>query len=312
MVPEDPVASRKLSILAAALLGSLASVGTIYFLEAIDKSLKTVEEARKVLGFTMLGLIPHFQKSEKVNYRDADLRQFHPELVVKDYPQSSASQAYRMLQANLKFLNSDKQLNVIVVTSSVPQEGKSTVSANLAVAMAQLGRKVLLVDADMQNPTQQRIWNLPNQLGLSNLIVGQGDIRTAIKKVMFNLHVLTAGVTPPNPMALLDSQRMASLISIFSANYDFTIIDTPALSVAADAPIVGKMSDGVLFVVRPEVVDTVSAIHAKEFLEKSGQKVLGQVVNGVVSKNEPYSYYSKQYSTEASATATVKPSSTVL
>jgi capsular exopolysaccharide synthesis family protein len=125
-----------------------------------------------------------------------------------------------MLQANLKFLSADKELKIIVVTSSVPKEGKSTVSTNLAVTMAQLGRKVLLVDADMHLPLQHRIWDLPNQLGLSNILVGEPEPKTAIKEVMVNLDVLTSGVMPPNPMALLDSQRMASLISVFSANYD--------------------------------------------------------------------------------------------
>ena len=205
-----------------------------------------------------------------------------------------------MLQANLEFLRSDKELKVIVVTSSVPQEGKSTLCANLAVAIAQSERRVLLIDADMRQPSQHKIWNLLNQVGLSNVLVGKIETETAIKKVMDNLHILSAGVTPPNPMAILKSQRMTSLLKMFSSIYDFVIIDTPSLNVAADAPILGKMVDGILLVVRPGVVDSASSAAAQEFLEQSGQNVLGMVINGVISKNKAHSYYSKEYCAEDS------------
>lgn len=311
IVPEDPVAPNKvLYLLAGVVLSSLLSIATAFILEATDKSIRTVDEVRKLFGFTPLGVIPAFKKSEKITLRDVDSERSTPEIIVKDSPRSAFSAAYRMLQANLKFLTSDKELKVIVVTSSVPKEGKSTVSANLAVTMAELGRKVLLVDADMHRPIQHRIWDLPNQLGLSNILVGQAEFRTVIKEVMVNLDVLTSGVTPPNPTALIDSQRMASLIEIFSVNYDFTIIDTPSLSVDAEAQILGKMTDGVLLVVRPGVIDSASASLAKEYLEQSGQNVLGQVINGVIPENEPYSYYyfSKEYHPEASATTSEKSS----
>ena len=299
-VAEDPVSPRKwVYIITGILLGSILAVATAWILETQDKSIKTVDQARKVFGFTLLGVIPTFKEAEKISDRNRDLKQSPPEIVVRDSPQSLLSEAYQMLQANLKHLSSDRrELKVIVVTSCVPKEGKSTVSANLAVAMTQVGHRVLLVDADMRSSMHHRIWKLPNQLGLSNLIVGQGEAKTAIEEVMPNLHILTAGVMPRNPIALLGSQGMASLVEIFSANYDFVIIDTPALSVAADAPTVGNIADGILLVVRPGVVDTAIATNVKEFLEKSGQKILGQVINGVIPKNEPYRYYyfSNQYS----------------
>lgn len=205
-----------------------------------------------------------------------------------------------MLQANLKFLSSDKPLKVILVTSSVPKEGKSTVSANLAAAMAQLGRRVLLVDADMRHPLQHHIWELTNAAGLSDVIVGQAEFDSVVKEVMPKLDVLSAGVIPPNPMALLDSKRMASLIDNFSEQYDFVIIDAPPLVLAADAVTLGKMTDGVLLITRPGVVDSTSAATAKESLERSGQNVLGLVVNGVILENESdsYFYYAKAYSEE--------------
>lgn len=298
-IPEAPVASNKARNLALGnLLGILLAIGTALILDSLDTSIKTAKEARAVFGYILLGLIPVFGKSEKTTSRSGDTEQVAPKIVVRDTPRSPVSEAYRMLQANLGFLSSDKELKVIVVTSSVPQEGKSTLCANLAVAIAQSERRVLLVDADMRQPSQHKIWNLLNQAGLSNVLVGKAELRTVIKKVMVNLHILTAGVTPPNPMTILKSQRMASLIEIFSSNYDFVIIDTPSLNIAADAPILGKMADGILLVVRPGVVDSASAAAAQEFLEQSGQNVLGMVVNGVMSNNKPYSYYSKEYYAE--------------
>ncbi|MEG4816458.1 polysaccharide biosynthesis tyrosine autokinase [Microcoleus sp. K5-D4] len=299
-VPEEPVRSRKLLLLVSGgLLGTLLAIAAAILLESQDKSVKTIEEARELFGFTLLGVIPLHRKPDKNPRRNSrqiksvtqDLELSPRQIVVRDTPHTSSSAAYRMLQANLRFLSSDKELKVIVVSSSLPQEGKSTVSANLAVAIAQLGRKVLLVDGDMHCPVQHRIWELPNQVGLSNVIVGQAGFGDAIAQVMDNLDVLTCGVIPPNPMALLDSQRLTLLIKQFSASYDAVIVDTPALNVAADALILGNKADGILLVVRPGVLHSGTVAFAKELLKKSNQHVLGLVVNGVSPKNEPHSHY---------------------
>ncbi len=287
--PESPISNNdEATIALGVLLGLLLGVGSALLLDALDTSIKTVKEAKEVFGGTLLGLIPFFGKK--------DLDQDIPVIVARDLPRSPISEAYRTFQANLNFLSSDKELKVIVVTSSIPQEGKSTLCANLAVTMAQSERRVLLIDADTRQPSQHKIWNLLNQVGLSNVLVNKGDLKTAIKKVMPNLSVLPAGAIPPNPMPLLESKRMTSLIDNFSNNYDFVIIDTPALNIGADAAILGKIADGILLVVRPGVVNTASATTAKEFLEQSGQNVLGLVVNGInYDQNSYNSYSSKEY-----------------
>jgi succinoglycan biosynthesis transport protein ExoP len=290
-IPELPNNSPLLSYLSAGLLSFVAGLVTIYLLEAKDKSIKTVDEAQALLGLTLLGILPSFSQGKKYPHQSEEINSDQHRVVIRDFPRSPISEGYRMLRANLKFMSADKELKVIVVTSAVPREGKSTVAANLATAMAQMEHKVLLIDGDLYRPVQNKIWNLTNSPGLSNLIVGEIDTKAVIKKVMNNLDVLTSGVVPPSSASLLDSQRMADLINKFAAQYDFVIIDTPALNVAADAATLGQMADGVLFVVRPGVVDSVSAGFAKEMLEKSGQNVLGQVVNGVILNNEPYSYY---------------------
>lgn len=312
VVPDEPVASRRgLFLVAGMLLGSLMAIATALILEAQDKSIKTVEEAKELFGLTLLGVIPDLKKPKQNTWRNAlfnsypkqartrrkqssiadDLEPSIPQVVVAETPHSPISAAYRMLQANLRFLSSDRDLKAIAISSSLPGEGKSTLCANLAVTVAQLGRKVLLIDADMHRPVQHRIWELSNQVGLSNVIVGQAELKSALTDVMLNLKVLTSGVIPPNPMALLDSQRIATLIEQFSETYDLVIIDTPSLNVAADALILGQKADGILFVVRPGVVDAQSAAFAKELLAKSNQHVLGLVVNGVIPDREPHSYY---------------------
>ncbi|MBF2064056.1 MAG: polysaccharide biosynthesis tyrosine autokinase [Calothrix sp. C42_A2020_038] len=289
--PETPALSSSSFYYVAGLVALVASLGTMYLLEARDKSIKTVDEAKELLGLTLLGVIPSLSKPKISLRSNQELESSIPKLVVRDTPRAPISEAYRMLRANLKFVSADKELKVIVVTSSVFQEGKSTVAANLALAMAQMERKVLLVDGDLHRPIQHQIWELPNKYGLSNVIVGQTEIMAAIEKVMDNLDVLTSGVVPPSPASLLDSKRMANLIESFASYYDFVIIDAPSLNAAADAAILGQMADGVLLVVRPGVVDSVNASVARELLEKSGQNVIGQVVNGVNPNNEPYSYY---------------------
>ncbi len=300
LVPQEPVSSPLINYLSASLLGMLVSLATMYVLESQDKSIKTIEEAKELTGLTLLGVIPDFSKPKKSIFDKQDSELAYPTLMVRDAPRSPISEAFRMLRANLKFMSADKELKVIVVTSSVPQEGKSTVAANLATSMAQMERRVLLIDGDLHRPSQHHIWELPNAQGLSNVIVGQVEVMAAIKKGMDNLDVLTCGAVPPSPASLLDSKRMASLIQSFRSYYDYVIIDAPSLNLAADAATLGQMADGVLLVLRPGVVDSVNAAFACEMLEKSGQNVLGQVVNGVVPNNDRHInyYYKEEYPEE--------------
>jgi polysaccharide biosynthesis transport protein len=279
---DQPISSNTVSYLSSGLLAVIAALAAIYILEVRDKSIKTVDEAKELIGLTLLGVIPAFSKPLKSDFRDEKGGVSISRLIVKDTSRSPVSEAYRMLRANLKFKRGYNELKVMVITSSVPKEGKSTVAANLAIVMAQIEHQVLLVDGNLHHPVQHQIWELTNNQGLSNLILEETQISTVVKTVMNNLDVLTAGVVPPSPASLLDSKRMASLIQTFAENYDFVIIDAPSLNVAADAATLGQMTDGVLLVVRPGVVDSVQAAIACEILEKSGQNVLGQVVNAVV------------------------------
>jgi capsular exopolysaccharide synthesis family protein len=265
----------------------LLGVASAFFKDMIDNSLKTVKEAETVFGLTLLGLIPKFEPSAS---SQSSIKGTSPRIVIGTYPHTIVHEAYQMLQANLKFI-SDKKVRTIGIASSVALEGKSEVSANLAAALANAGRRVLIVDTDMRQPTQHHLWGLINSAGLSNIIVGQEEFLHVVQPISKNLSVLTAGVQPPNPLALIDSQRMASLIDMFSQSYDYIIFDTPPLIGTADAAVLGKMLDGILLVVQPGIVDSASANAAKNLLKRSEANILGIVANGVNLKQEPSTYF---------------------
>ncbi len=290
-VPDKAISSRMFGVVSAMTLGLISAIGVIYLFEIKNRSLKTVEEARKLFGYSWLGIIPSFDQYQAPALVESSRDLSIPPLVVKDYPGSSVSESFRMLQSNLRFLNSNQQSQTIVITSPISGEGKSTVAANLATAMAQVGHKVLLVDADLHSPVQQSIWNTYSDYGLSHLLAENLDSRLAIETVMKNLSILNAGALPPSPATLLDSYRMKDLIYYWSRVYDYIIIDSPALETAADAPILGRMADGVLLVVKPESVTHAQANFAKETLERSGQNVLGIVFNDVDPEFDPSGHH---------------------
>ncbi|MBD2072867.1 polysaccharide biosynthesis tyrosine autokinase [Phormidium sp. FACHB-592] len=285
-IPNQPSASKKkLILIGGFLVGSLLYVVTAFVIDLTDSSVKTVKEIREVFKYPWLGLIPFTRKNSN---KDSEL--YEAMLPVKDAPLSLVSEAYRMLHSNLKFLKPDQPLKTIVVTSSVSKEGKSTVSANLALSVAQLGKKVLLIDADLHHPVQHHIWNITNAVGLSDLVMKQIDSETAIEIIQENLHVLPAGKIAPNSLAIIDSSQMAKLVKEFSQIYDLVIFDTPPLILISGVLALGKMVDGVLLVARPGTIDLASATAANELLTQSNQEVLGLVVNGVIEENEPNSY----------------------
>ncbi|HLO83776.1 MAG TPA: polysaccharide biosynthesis tyrosine autokinase [Nostocaceae cyanobacterium] len=271
-----------------------------------EKQEKTINPVVRLIGeriSPISRLLPGFSTrlyNSATSSQDTDTNA--PEIIVRDAPESFTSEMYRIINANLKFLSSDKKLKVIVISSAVPKEGKSTVSANLATAISQLGRQVLLIDADMRLSSQHEIWQLTNIPGLSEILVGQAEFNSVVNRVLDNLDVLSAGVRPPNPLALLDSKRMATLIQDFGQKYDFVIIDAPPIILAADALVLSQMTDGILLVARPGVIDSASAVTAKEMLARSGQNVLGLLVNGINTKNEfnSYFYHAQEYFSQSS------------
>lgn len=304
LIPDKPVEPRKaLYVLSGLILGSFLAVGVALLLDARDRSVKTLEDIKALFpDTTVLGVIPaieggqQYQIKEKGGSVPADVKR---ELFVRDIPHSPPSEAIRMVQSNLRYLSSDKPLKVIALTSGIPAEGKSTVAANLALTMAELGHKVLLIDADLRRPVQHRTWELLNRVGLSDVLVGEANIDDAIQEAETNLDVLTSGVLPPNPSVLIDSKHMVNLLAEFSQRYDYVIIDSPPISAAVDTLTLSRMADGLLLVVRPGVAETGSVDVSKELLRQPGHNLLGIVANAVTRAQQPsYSSYYYSYNSE--------------
>ncbi|MER3433375.1 MAG: lipopolysaccharide biosynthesis protein [Leptolyngbya sp. ERB_1_1] len=292
LVPTQAASRMRLILLAAgAMVGLLLGVAAAFFVDAIDKSLKTVKDAEAQYGYTLLGLVPRFETSDTPTILSPTADDISPRVIAMTSPRSMIHEAYQMLQANLKFMSLDKKVKTIVISSAVPREGKSEVAANLAATMAQSGRKVLLVDADMRNPSQHHLWGLVNSVGLTNVVVDQSELRQAVKPITSNLSILTAGVMPPNPLSILDSEAMTAFLDTVSKDYDYILFDTPPLAGTADAAVLGKMADGILITVRPGVADAASVAAAKSLLDRSEPNILGLVANGVNVRYEPDSYF---------------------
>ncbi|MEA5575960.1 GumC family protein [Anabaena sp. UHCC 0451] len=280
LVPGIPIRSRQyINLLQGVIGGIVLGVATAFVLEKFDNTIKTPKSAKDLLCYNVLGYIPPFPNGN-----------FIPEVVAKSQPDSPVSEAFRMLQTNLRFFNSEQSIKVIVISSSVPKEGKSTIAANLAFSISQLGRNVLLVDADLRNPSQHKIWEISNEVGLSNILKRQLDLDKAVQEIVPHLEVLTAGEINHNPAALLDSSQMAIFVAQVAQKYEFVIIDTAPLTVAADATVLGKLVNGILFVVRPGVADSNSVSLSKEMLDKAHQNVLGIAMNGISANEEYYAY----------------------
>lgn len=288
-VPENGSSGATLLLGMGIVLGAFLANLSIILLEMQDRSIQSLAEIKKKFPYKTLGITP------------LEPPRYQGKIITRDEPDSFSSEVYRMIQANLKFLTSDKPPKAILVTSSVPEEGKSSVVANLAAAIAQLGRNVLLIDGDLRRSSQHHLWGVDNNKGLKDIIADNQSPISTIKKPMANLSLITSGLVQSNPLALLDSPEISDLIGRSRREYDLILIDAPPLAVTADVLTLSKLVDGILFVTRPGIVELESAELAQEALTTSGQKVLGMVVNGVKPNDfDRYSYhgrYGKNYFT---------------
>jgi capsular exopolysaccharide synthesis family protein len=291
IVPKNPETDPSPLLMSLGfLLGGFLSTIAILLLEMQDKSLKTVKEIRSAFnGYTLLGLIPSTHNKSLPSSQDPVPTSL--EIAVRDAPRSIASEMSHSIQSNLRFMGSETSLKKIVVTSSVANEGKSKVAANLAAAISQTGRKVLLIDADLRVPYQHKFWKLPLRKGLSELLAKTYKFKTVAWRVMDNLDILTTGSRSPDSLFCLDSVLMKSLIEEVSSLYDFIIIDASPILVAADALILGRMTNGILLVSRPGIINTALAKVAQEKLQISRCNVLGLIVNGVIEKYESENHF---------------------
>jgi protein-tyrosine kinase len=213
-------------------------------------------------------------------------------LITLTSPKSPISEQYRTIRTNIQFSTVDRSIRSILVTSSVPGEGKSTTSANLAVVFAQQGKKVLFIDADMRKPTVHYTFRLDNHVGLTNVLTKQISLEFAVKSTeQENLDVLTSGPIPPNPAELLGSRSMEELLEQAFTQYDLVLFDTPPVLVVTDAQILANLCDGIVLVVSSGKTEIEAAQKAKEALANAKGKLLGVVLNNKKIKESQYYYY---------------------
>lgn len=216
------------------------------------------------------------------------------ELIVQNKPKSPISEAFRSLRTNIQFANVDHNMKAIGITSATPGEGKTLVMANLAVAMAQTGHKVLVIDCDMRKPRVHKILKLSNNEGLADLLLKGGDRSNYLQKVgPDEMTVLTAGHIPTNPSELLNSQAMKQLLESFKKEFDYIFIDSPPVTPVTDAAILSTYLDGMILVVASGKVDIDLIKRSKESLQNVDANILGVVLNKVKSQDQKnyYSYY---------------------
>lgn len=214
-------------------------------------------------------------------------------LITVTQPKSPIAEQYRTIRTNIEFMAVDKEIQVILITSATQSEGKSTTSSNLAVAYAQQGKKVLIIDTDMRRPTVHYTFKVANGLGLSSLLTRQAELEKAVLPTKVdNLSILTAGPIPPNPAELLSSRSMENLILQLREEYDVIILDAPPLLQVADSRITSKLTDGVVLVVGCTTSDRQRVLKAKEQLELAEAKILGVVLNRrELTDDSAYQYY---------------------
>lgn len=275
-----------------AVVGLAFGMGMAFLYEYLDNTIKSSEEAEKVYGAPVLGIVP-LEKYEKGVKR---------QLAIIDQPGSAPAEAYRVLRNSLDFINFEHDLKTVMVTSAIPAEGKSTVSANLATSLAQAGKKVVLLSCDFRRHTTDQFFNVNNMIGLSDVLLGSHSLKSALQRHGDEqLLILTAGKMPPNPSELLASSKMQEVIDGLEEWADWIIVDTPPILAVADPVSVARWVDGVLMVSKAGESTREAAAKATELLGKVGARLIGVAVWGLdESKNSPgygygYGYYTGGY-----------------
>lgn len=287
-VPTRPIRPQTLlNTLLAAIVGATVAAGVAFFIEMMDDTVKSPEDVT-ALNTASLGLIAQI-----------DPKVFQNRLVVVHASRSPVAEAFRALRTNIQFAGVDRDLRVILVTSPGPSEGKSTVAANLAAALAQGGQRVALVDADLRRPTVHRLFNLPNNSGLTNALIQSDENLGGFLRdsTVDCLQIMVSGALPPNPAELLASERAGLLLDHLESLVDIVIVDTPPCLVVTDAVALSKRADGIVIVTQAGKTRRSALELTIKTLRQVNAPVLGTVLNQYSSrKHSAYSSYEYQYS----------------
>lgn len=294
VTPKEPIKPNKKKNLALGLiLGLMLGVGLAFLLDYMDQTIKTSDDVKEKLGLNVFGIIP------RIPFADEDARMPRKRLVTTLHSHAPVVEAFRALRTNLNFLIAKEKHKVIMVTSSLPGEGKSTISGNLAVVLSQTGAKVLLIGCDLRRPQLFDMFGVKNEPGLVNLLMDndQNAIRHLSEP---RLDFLPAGSIPPNPVEFLDSTRMADLLDKARVHYDYVVLDAPPVLPVTDAQVLAPKADINLVVLEPCRVPEKAALQMVESLHAVDAKITGVILNDKTGRGFKYygnyGYYgNKQY-----------------
>lgn len=293
--PIEPNVPRNL--LFAVVLGLASGIGLAFLLEGLDNTVRTTEQAQMISGLASLGMIPLGSKSARDGPNPKRLviatSKEAVELVTQVRPQSQMAESYRALRTSLLLSNLGAPPKIIMVTSALPQEGKTTTSINTAVVLAQKGTRILLIDADLRRPSIHKTLGMGPHSGLSNVLTGSTTLEQAITRtaVLPNLFVLPAGTPPPNPAELLASSNMREMLAELREQYDHIVIDTPPSLSVTDAVVLSPRADAVVLVIRSGQTTKQALRRSRDILTQVNAKVVGVLLNAVDLSSPDYYYY---------------------
>jgi capsular exopolysaccharide synthesis family protein len=287
-IKERPVRPNVLrNLIVAILVGLMGGIGLAFAVEYLDTSIISQEQIAEKLGLHFLGIVPSINKNKDGTSQD---------LVVFRDPKSAVAECLRSVRTNLLFMSPEKPLKTILVTSSGPQEGKTTTAAALAEAMAGGRSRVLLLDADMRRPRIHRIFGVPNGAGLSSLILGEGTLEGTVRPTEVpDLYVLPCGPVPPNPAELLHTAAFGSILEEAARRFDRVIIDSPPVGVVADAVVISTRVDGTLMVLKAGRTSRDVARQAVRQLRDVKARIFGAVLNDLDLEDQKYGQYYYYY-----------------
>ncbi|MBE2249306.1 MAG: polysaccharide biosynthesis tyrosine autokinase [Myxococcus sp.] len=270
------------SILLGIVAGLVAAIGLALLLEFLDSTVTSQQEIEERMGLTFLGFVPSIPPT------DGQAKDLH----IHREPKSHIAECTRAVRTNLLFMSPDKPLKRMLVTSSGPQEGKSTTAINLGIAMAQSGQKVLIIDTDMRRPRLHKAFGVPNDVGVSSLVVGEGTLEAAIKTTEVpGLYLLPCGPVPPNPAELLHTRAFGELLETLDGKYDRVILDSPPVGAVADAVVLATRVNGVVLVLKSGVTHRDVAKRTVRALNDVKAVMLGAVLNDVNLDRSRYGDY---------------------
>jgi capsular exopolysaccharide synthesis family protein len=296
--------NKNMNMLLGMMLGLGLGLGSAIFREYLDNTVKAVEHLERK-GLTVLGIIPdmHHQaggpiKKQSINPSKGGT-DFRRRLITYEDPKSPVSESYRSLRTNISYASADKKIKSLLVSSPQPGEGKSTTTANLAIAFAQLRKRTLLLDADLRKPVQHNVFEQPRGPGLSEYLVGEiEDINSIIHSTKIeNLFIVTAGGLPPNPSELLGSERMGKLVDDLEKEWDMVLFDSPPIVAVTDASTISGEIDAITMVVKAGQTDKTAVDRALDTIKNVKAPLIGVILNGANPEtlSGKYSYYYSYY-----------------